>query len=172
MFWFVIHGSYILFIFFSHHSVVVFCEIKNGPVFWKWKYDKWKYMWSVHEWCNGKEMSTRMWNTLELSNKKWRKTNEIKHKKIACSNNSSKITWYNFFMLGFFFWNNNKDVDVECPQIMRCIICYNNPIFFCNLKIWTNKWNNNIKKTCECKPFYYYKNVWRGSKYSIERGSG
>jgi hypothetical protein len=37
-------------------------------------------------------------------------------------------------MLGSFCLINNKDVDVECPQIMRCIICYNNPIFFATLK--------------------------------------
>jgi len=61
-----------------------------------------------------------------------------------------------FFYVWFFFLNNKKDVDVECPQIMRCII---NPILFCNLEIRANKWNNNIEKTCECKPFYYYKNV-------------
>jgi hypothetical protein len=55
---------------------------------------------------------------------------------------------------------DNKDVDMKCPQTMRCIICYGNPILFCNPKTYTrkcliiykyNKWNNNIEKICECR---------------------
>jgi hypothetical protein len=38
-----------------------------------------------------------------------------------------------------FYMNNNKDVDVNYPQIMRCILCYNNQVLFCNPKIQTNK---------------------------------
>jgi hypothetical protein len=30
--------------------------------------------------------------------------------------------------------NDNKDVDVKCPQTMRCILCYNSFVLFCNLK--------------------------------------
>jgi len=35
--------------------------------------------------------------------------------------------------------NNKKDVDVNYPQTMRCIICYNNQVLFCNLGIQANK---------------------------------
>jgi hypothetical protein len=45
------------------HFVV---KIENGLVFWKWKFDKWKYMWSVHEWCSGR----KMWNKPSSSNQK------------------------------------------------------------------------------------------------------
>jgi hypothetical protein len=33
----------------------------------------------------------------------------------------------------------NKDVDVKCPQTMRCILCYNSPILFCNPKTQARK---------------------------------
>ncbi len=49
---------------------------------------------------------------------------------------------------------------------MRCISCYSSLLLFCNRKTQTrfnltqyNKHNNKIEKTCECKPFYYCKNV-------------
>jgi hypothetical protein len=32
-----------------------------------------------------------------------------------------------------------------------------------------NKWNNNIEKICECKPFYYCKNVWGINEQFLER---
>jgi hypothetical protein len=35
--------------------------------------------------------------------------------------------------------NNKKDVDVNYLQTMKCIICYNNQILFCNPKIQANK---------------------------------
>jgi hypothetical protein len=35
--------------------------------------------------------------------------------------------------------NDNKDVDVKCPQTMRCILCYNSPILFCNPKTQARK---------------------------------
>ncbi len=35
--------------------------------------------------------------------------------------------------------NDNKDVDVKCPQTMRCIFCYNSPILFCNPKTQAKK---------------------------------
>jgi hypothetical protein len=35
--------------------------------------------------------------------------------------------------------NDNKDVDVKCPHTMRCIICYNSPILFCNPKTQARK---------------------------------
>ncbi len=84
------------------------------------------------------------------------------------------------FMLGFFCVNDNEDVDVKCPQTMRCITCYNNQVLVYNLKIQTRKhliiYNTTngittLKKTCECKPCYYCKNVWGRSKQSIEKRS-
>jgi hypothetical protein len=30
--------------------------------------------------------------------------------------------------------NNNNDVDVNYPQTMKCILCYNNQFFFVTLK--------------------------------------
>jgi hypothetical protein len=41
--------------------------------------------------------------------------------------------------VGFLGVNDNKDVDVKCPQTMRCILCYSNLVLFCNLKIQTRK---------------------------------
>jgi len=35
--------------------------------------------------------------------------------------------------------NNKKDVDVNYLQTMKCIICYNNQVLFCNPKIQANK---------------------------------
>ncbi len=42
-------------------------------------------------------------------------------------------------MLGFFFMNDNKDVDVKCPQTMKCIFCYNSLVLFCNLETQAKK---------------------------------
>jgi len=55
-------------------------------------------------------------------------------KKIACLKNNVEITLYNFFMLVVFCVNDNKDVDLKCPQTMKCIFCYSIPILFCNPK--------------------------------------
>jgi len=42
--------------------------------------------------------------------------------------------------IGFFFCvNDNKDVNVKCPQTMRCILCYSSPILFCNFKTQARK---------------------------------
>jgi hypothetical protein len=41
--------------------------------------------------------------------------------------------------VGFFFLNHKKNVDVKCPQTMRCIICYNSLVWFCNLKTQAKK---------------------------------
>jgi len=41
--------------------------------------------------------------------------------------------------VGFLGVNDNKDVDVKCPQTMRYILCYSNLVLFCNLKIQTRK---------------------------------
>jgi hypothetical protein len=35
--------------------------------------------------------------------------------------------------------NDNKDVDVKCPQTMRCIFCYNSFVLFYNLKTQAKK---------------------------------
>jgi hypothetical protein len=43
------------------------------------------------------------------------------------------------YMFSFFCMNNNKDVDVNYLQTMRCILSYNNQVLFCNPKIQTNK---------------------------------
>jgi hypothetical protein len=73
-----------------------------------------------------------------------------------------------FYFEFFFHVNDKKDVDVKCPQNMSCIICYSNLVFFLNFKTQAkkrsnhtqyNKWNNNIEKSCECKLFYYCKNI-------------
>ncbi len=39
----------------------------------------------------------------------------------------------------FLFVNDNKDVNVKCPQTMRCIFCYSSPILFCNFKTQAKK---------------------------------
>jgi hypothetical protein len=60
------------------------------------------------------------------------------------------------------------------------IFCYNSPILFCNPKIQARKgliiYNTTngittLKKTCECKSFYYCKNVWWRNKECIEKRS-
>jgi len=58
-------------------------------------------------------------------------------------------------------WNALK------TQTLKCIICYSSLVVFCNSNTQTrpnfiqyNKHNNNVEKTCECKPFYYCKNIW------------
>jgi len=35
--------------------------------------------------------------------------------------------------------NDSKDVDVKCPQIMKCIFCYISPILFSNSKTQAKK---------------------------------
>jgi hypothetical protein len=58
----------------------------------------------------------------------------------------------------FFNVKDNKNVDVKHHQTMKCILCYNNIIFICNLKtqarkdlILSNTINGyNIETTCEC----------------------
>jgi len=35
--------------------------------------------------------------------------------------------------------NDKKDVDVKCPQTMRCILCYSSLVLFCNLKTEAKK---------------------------------
>jgi hypothetical protein len=42
-------------------------------------------------------------------------------------------------MLGFFCVNDNEDVDMKCPQTMKCITCYNSQVLIHNLKIQTRK---------------------------------
>jgi hypothetical protein len=78
----VYHTSIWFFFFISKQLFLM--KIGNGPIFWKWKYDKWQYMWSVNEGCNVGRMFSRMWNKPMFSNikhpksKKWRKSNEKK----------------------------------------------------------------------------------------------
>ncbi len=70
--------------------------------------------------------------------------------------------------VGVFGVNDNKDVDVSCAQTMQCILCYNSLVLVLNPKakakdtlIFENKLNGitSLEKKCECKPFYYYKNI-------------
>jgi hypothetical protein len=56
-----VYDTYVWF-FFSILELHFLVKFENGLMFWKWKYDKWKSMWSVHEWCNGGKMFIRMWN--------------------------------------------------------------------------------------------------------------
>jgi hypothetical protein len=35
--------------------------------------------------------------------------------------------------------NDSKEVDVKCPQIMKCILCYISPILFSNSKTQKKK---------------------------------
>jgi Cu2+-containing amine oxidase len=35
--------------------------------------------------------------------------------------------------------NHKKNADVKCPQTMRCILCYNSLVWFCNLKTQAKK---------------------------------
>jgi hypothetical protein len=84
-------------VFFPHildlHS---FMNIANALIFWKWKYDKWKYMWSVYEWWNGK----KIWNKPQSLN--WKESQPKKWFFFACLKNNVEVRWYEFFMLGFF----------------------------------------------------------------------
>jgi len=41
--------------------------------------------------------------------------------------------------VGLFYVNDNKNVDMKCPQTMKCILCYNNIIFICNLQTQARK---------------------------------
>jgi len=69
VFWFIKHT----FGFFFHLRATFLYGIENGSIFWKWKYDKWKYMWNVYECCNG-----RIWNKVARTYKV-KKNNENKH---------------------------------------------------------------------------------------------
>ncbi len=45
-----------------------------------------------------------------------------------------------FFYVGFCFCvNDNKGVDLKCPQMMKCILCYNCLILVCNSRTQVNK---------------------------------
>jgi hypothetical protein len=44
-----------------------------------------------------------------------------------------------FYFEFFFHVNDKKDVDVKCPQSMRCILCYSNLVLFLNFKTQTKK---------------------------------
>jgi hypothetical protein len=44
--------------------------------------------------------------------------------------NILKVHVQRILYVGFFCVNDNNDVDMKCPQTMRCIICYDNPIYF------------------------------------------
>jgi hypothetical protein len=44
-----------------------------------------------------------------------------------------------FYFEFFFHVNDKKDVDVKCPQSMRCIICYSNLFLFLNFKTQAKK---------------------------------
>jgi hypothetical protein len=60
-------------------------------------------------------------------------------------------------------------MDVKCYQLMRCIICYANPISITIAKIQARKGlilysiTNGITalKTCLYRPLYDCKNIWR-----------
>jgi hypothetical protein len=84
-------------------------------------------MWSVCEWCNGR----KIWNKLSFQIKS---NQDLESEEKTMKENIKKMMFKEFFMLGFFCVNDNKDVDMKCPQTMRCIICYDNPILFCDLK--------------------------------------
>jgi len=63
--------------------------------------------------------------------------NENKPYKIICSkkiwksHNKKALCW------AIYYGDDNKDVDVCCPQTIQCIFCYNNLILICNLKMAT-----------------------------------
>jgi hypothetical protein len=42
-------------------------------------------------------------------------------------------------MLVFYCVNNNKQVDVKCSQLMKCIFCHFNPILITNAKTQARK---------------------------------
>jgi hypothetical protein len=69
--------------------------------------------------------------------------------------------------------NDNKHVDVKCLQTLRCILCYNTPILFCNPKTQARKgliiYNTTngvttLKKHVNAKHFIIAKNVCGGSE--------
>ncbi len=44
------------------------------------------------------------------------------------------------FLCWFFFnVNDSKGVDLKCPQMMRCILCYNCLVLVCNPRTQVNK---------------------------------
>lgn len=47
------------------------------------------------------------------------------------SHNKKALCW------AIYYGDDNKDVDVCCPQTMQCIFCYNNLILIWNLKMAT-----------------------------------
>jgi len=44
-----------------------------------------------------------------------------------------------FYFEFFFHVNDKKDVDVKCPQSMKCILCYSNLVLFFNFKTQAKK---------------------------------
>jgi hypothetical protein len=73
----------------------------------------------------------------------------------------------------FFCVNDNKNVDLKCLQTLRCILCYNSPILFCNLKTQARKgliiYNTTneittLKKHVNAKYFIIAKKICGGSK--------
>ncbi len=72
-----------------------------------------------------------------LKNEK--KTMEENVRKLQVERTMWKSQSINFLRWIFFCVNDNKDVDVKCPQTMRCILCYNSSILFCNLKTQARK---------------------------------
>ncbi len=67
------------------------------------------------------------------------KINERKHKKLHVQ----KIIWKshgrNYLRWVFLCVNDNKDVNVKCPQTIKCIFHYSSPILFCNFKTQARK---------------------------------
>jgi hypothetical protein len=82
-----------------------------------------------------------------------------------------KILYVGIFI---YFLFDNKNVDVKCLQTLRCILCYNSPILFCNPKIQarkgliiyntTNGITTTLKKHVNLGHFIIAKNVCGGSK--------
>jgi hypothetical protein len=62
-------------------------KIESGPIFWKWKYDKWKYMWSVYEDVIEDEYEVN----LSLQTKSNQNPKMKKEKKITSSKNIVEI---------------------------------------------------------------------------------
>ncbi len=50
-----------------------------------------------------------------------------------------ETSWHNCILMGFFYVNNNKEVDCNNSQIMHFIICYNNLVDASSFKTQTRK---------------------------------
>ncbi len=72
-----------------------------------------------------------------LENEK--KTMKENIRKLQVERTMWKSNSINLLRRVFLCVNDNKDVDVKCQQTMRCILCYNSPILFCNLKTQVRK---------------------------------